>query len=45
MLRAHELDWWTLGAEAVATLAGVVVRMAQNDLDAPISILNREPKE
>ncbi len=45
MLRAHELDWWTLGAEAVATLAGVVVRMAQNDLDAPISILNRRPKE
>ena len=41
MLQQHVVDWWALGAQAVATLAGVLVRMAQDDVNAPISILNR----
>ena len=45
MLQAHEVDWWALGAQAIATLAGVLIRIAQNDVKAPLSILNRESKE
>lgn len=35
MIRAHSFDWWILAAEAVATLAGIVIRMAQDDVIAP----------
>jgi hypothetical protein len=45
MLQAHAVDWWALGAQSVGTLAAILIRVAQNDLDAPISILNRRPKE
>jgi hypothetical protein len=45
MLQAHEVDWWALGAQAVGTLAAILIRVAQNDLNAPISLLNRGPKE
>lgn len=41
MLQAHTIDWWALGAQAVATLAGVLVRMAQPDINAPVDALNR----
>lgn len=41
MLQAHAIDWWALGAQAVATLAGVLVRMAQPDINAPVATLNR----
>ena len=41
MLQAHEVDWWALGAQAVGTLAAILIRVAQNDIDAPLSILNR----
>ena len=41
MLQAHEIDWWALGAQAVGTLAAVLIRVAQNDIEAPLSILNR----
>ena len=41
MLQAHEVDWWALGAQAVGTLAAVLIRVAQNDIEAPLSILNR----
>jgi hypothetical protein len=44
MLQAHEIDWWTLGAQAIGTLAGILVRMAQDDVQAPISLLNKGPK-
>lgn len=45
MMQAHEVDWWALGAQAVGTLAAILIRVAQNDLDAPLSILNRRPEE
>lgn len=41
MMQAHEIDWWALGAQAVGTLAAVLIRVAQNDIEAPFSILNR----
>ena len=41
MLQAHEVDWWALGAQAVGTLAAILIRVAQNDIEAPLSILNR----
>ena len=41
MLQAHEIDWWALGAQAVGTLAAILIRVAQNDIEAPLSILNR----
>ena len=41
MMQAHEIDWWALGAQAVGTLAAVLIRVAQNDIEAPLSILNR----
>ena len=41
MLQAHKLDWWALGAQAVATLAAVLIRMAQSDINAPLNILNK----
>jgi hypothetical protein len=46
MLQAHEVDWWALGAQAVGTLAAVLIRMAQDDIEAPVSMLNmRNPKQ
>lgn len=45
MLQQHTVDWWALGAQAVATLAGILIRIAQNDVQAPISLLNRGTKE
>lgn len=44
MLQSHAVDFWALGAQSVATLAGVLIRMAQDDVQAPISILNRQDK-
>lgn len=44
MLQAHAIDWWALGAQSVATLAAVIIRMGQADIEAPISALNRTPK-
>ena len=41
MLQSHTIDWWSLGAQAVGTLAAIIVRMAQPDVEAPIGILNR----
>lgn len=35
MLQARAIDWWALGAQAVTTLAAVIVRLAQPDVDAP----------
>lgn len=42
MLQQHSVDWWALGAQAIATLAGVLVRMAQDDVQAPIGVLNKK---
>jgi len=44
MMQAHSIDWWSLGSQAVGTLAAIVIRMAQPDVDAPISFLNRPGK-
>lgn len=44
MLQNHVIDWWSLGSQAVGTLAAVLIRMAQDDVQAPIDILNRAPK-
>lgn len=44
MMQAHSIDWWSLGSQAVGTLAAIVIRMAQDDVQAPISILNRQDK-
>ncbi len=41
MLQQHAIDWWALGAQAVGTLAAILIRMAQDDVQAPMSILNR----
>lgn len=44
MLSAHEIDWWALGSQSIATLAGILIRMAQPDVEAPLNVLNR-PKQ
>lgn len=44
MLQSHVIDWWALGAQSIATLAGILIRMAQDDVQAPISALNRPDK-
>lgn len=44
MLQSHSVDWWALGSQAVGTLAAILIRMAQDDVNAPISILNRPDK-
>lgn len=44
MLQNHVIDWWSLGAQAVGTLAAILIRMAQDDVNAPLSILNRNDK-
>jgi hypothetical protein len=41
MLQAREIDWWTLAAQAIGTFGGILVRMAQSDINAPLDILNR----
>jgi hypothetical protein len=41
MLQAHSIDWWDLGAQAIATAAAIIVRMAQPDINAPVDALNR----
>lgn len=41
MLQSHQIDLWALGAQAVGTLAAILIRMAQPDVEAPISALNR----
>ena len=35
MLKAHKFDWWDLGAEAIVTLSGILIRLGQNDIVAP----------
>lgn len=40
MLQSHQIDWWSLGAQSIATLAGILIRMAQPDVDAPLPFLN-----
>lgn len=38
MLQAHKFDWWAIGAESVASLAGILIRMAQPDVQAPAAL-------
>ena len=45
MLQSHEIDWWALGSQGVATLAALLVRVAQGDVHAPINLLNRRPPQ
>lgn len=44
MLQAHKIDLWALGAESVAALAVILVRMSQADVVAPgiLGFLNRK---
>lgn len=44
MLQAHSVDWWALGAQSISALGAILVRMAQSDVDAPFSVLNKVPK-
>lgn len=45
MLQNHAIDYWALGAQAVGTLAAILIRMAQDDVQAPIGLLNKaDPK-
>ncbi len=44
MLQNHVIDWWALGSQAIASLAAILIRMAQDDVEAPIDLLNRGPK-
>ena len=41
MLQNHVNDWWSLGSQTVGTLAAILIRMAQDDVQAPIGLLNR----
>lgn len=43
MMQARNIDWWALGTQAVATLAGIITRMAQSDVQAPavLGFLNK----
>ena len=43
MMQARSIDWWALGAQGVGTLAAILIRMAQPDVEAPLGILNRPP--
>lgn len=40
MLSAHQIDWWALGSQSVATIAAILIRMAQPDVEAPLPFLN-----
>ena len=42
MLQNHAVDWWALGSQAVGTLAAILIRMAQDDVQAPIGVLNKK---
>lgn len=42
MLQSHIVDWWALGSQAVGTLAAILIRMAQDDVQAPIGALNKK---
>lgn len=42
MLQSHVVDWWALGSQAVGTLAAILIRMAQDDVQAPIGVLNKK---
>lgn len=44
MLTAHRLDWWVLGATAATTIAGILFRLAGDDVQAPpmLGMLNRK---
>lgn len=35
MLQAHKFDPWNLGITAVTTVAGILIRMGQSDVQAP----------
>ena len=35
MLQAHKFDYWNLGITVVTTLAGILLRMGQGDINAP----------
>lgn len=35
MLQAKQIDWWALGTQAVASLAAIIIRIAQPDVEAP----------
>ena len=41
MFQNHQIDWWDLGAQSLATLAAIIVRMAQPDLVTGVPILDR----
>lgn len=41
MMQTHSIDWWALGSQAVASLAAILIRMAQDDVQAPVSFLNK----
>lgn len=41
MFQAHKIDYWALGAQSIGTLAAILIRMAQDDVQAPIGLLNK----
>lgn len=42
MLQAHQIDWWALGAQSVASMAGIIVRMFASDVEGPFDVMNRK---
>ena len=44
MLQSHAIDYWALGSQAVGTLAAILIRMAQDDVEAPVGLLNKADK-
>jgi hypothetical protein len=42
MLQNHVIDWWALGAQSIGTLAAILIRMAQDDVEAPVGLLNKK---
>jgi len=41
-LQKHEIDWWTLGAVTLTSIAGIVSRMLQDDVEAPFDWMNKK---
>lgn len=41
MLQSKQLDWWVLATAAVSSAIFILKRMSENDIEAPLSVLNK----
>lgn len=42
MLNVHQIDWWALGSQSVASMAAIIVRMFASDVEGPFDVMNRK---